>query len=114
MKILVCGDRLWTDKELIRKVLKEYPVDTIFEGEAPGADTLARIVAGELGITVDPYPALWRLYGNAAGPIRNRKMLDQKPDLVLAFHDNIKVSKGTADTIREARRRGIPWRIVSH
>ena len=41
-------------------------------------------------------------------------MLDQKPDLVLAFHDDLGKSRGTADTVGEAKRRGIPVEHVFH
>ena len=46
----------------------------------------------------------WKGYGKAAGPIRNRRMLDDfQPDLVLAFPGN----KGTNDCIAAARQRDI-------
>jgi hypothetical protein len=38
-------------------------------------------------------------------------MLDQNPGLVIAFWDG--KSRGTAHTIGEARRRGIPVEVVS-
>jgi hypothetical protein len=40
-------------------------------------------------------------------------MLDTKPDLVIAFHEDIESSKGTKDCIKEARRRGIAVDVVS-
>lgn len=115
MKVLVCGDRNWADKELIKSILKSTPdLELVIEGGARGADTLAREAAVELGVEVREYRADWEKYGRAAGPIRNRQMLDEKPDLVIAFHDNISESKGTADTLREAKRRGIGCRLVGH
>jgi hypothetical protein len=38
-------------------------------------------------------------------------MLDLKPDLVIAFHEDLNVSKGTMDCILEANRRGIKVEI---
>ena len=38
--------------------------------------------------------------------VRNKKMLDMNPDLVIAFHDDIENSKGTKDCIKEAEKRG--------
>jgi len=56
-----------------------------------------------------PFPAHWDEYGRAAGPIRNRQMLDKGwADAVVAFHLNLDESKGTADMVREARKRGLP------
>lgn len=115
MKVLACGDRNWTDKGLIKSTLESIPdLELVIEGGARGADTLAREAAVELGIEVREYGADWERFGRAAGPIRNRRMLDEKPDLVIAFHDNISKSKGTADTLREAKRRGIGCRLIDH
>jgi len=114
MKVLVCGDRNWTDEAPIRERLSKLPKDTIIlEGGARGADTLARHAAEYLGLKVIEFPADWKKHGRAAGPIRNREMLDQKPDLVVAFHSNLAASKGTADTVREAKKRGIPVEVVT-
>jgi hypothetical protein len=38
-------------------------------------------------------------------------MLDLNPELVIAFHENISNSKGTIDTVTEAKRRGIPVEV---
>lgn len=118
MKVLVCGDRHWTWAHVapIRAHLAALVSDeqiVIIHGGAPGVDSIAHRIARQLGYSVQVYPADWHTYGNAAGPIRNRLMLDQQPDLVLAFHPNLAESKGTADTVREARRRGIPVEVIT-
>jgi len=90
-------------------VLLTLPSDTIIvEGEAEGADLLARSVAEELGFHVEPYPANWTQYGRAAGPIRNKQMLDEgQPHLVIYFHDDLAKSTGTRDMVKKAKERGI-------
>ncbi len=110
MRVLVTGSRDWHNKERIREVLSSLSdVEVIIEGEARGADTLAREVAEELHIPVEPYPANWGKFGRAAGPIRNREMVSKgKPDLVVAFHDDIEHSKGTLDMVTFAR-----YKIIS-
>jgi hypothetical protein len=114
MKALICGDRKWTDREKIRSRLSQLPPGSeIIEGGAPGADKLSRFEALKLDMKVTEFPAEWKKYGRAAGPIRNRKMLDEKPDLVIAFHPDLSQSRGTADTVREAKRRGIPVEVIS-
>ena len=106
MLVLVCGSRGWTDAETIRVALAVLPADvTILHGDAHGADRMAGRVAAELGHTVRVMPAEWNRYGNRAGYVRNIAMLDERPDLVIAFHDG--QSRGTQHTIREARRRRI-------
>ncbi len=113
MKVLVCGDRNWTNAKLIKKRLLELPCNTIIiEGGATGADTIVREVALEIGLEVVEFPAAWKKYGKSAGIRRNIKMLDTKPHLVLAFHDNIHKSKGTKHTVGEARKRGIDVEII--
>ena len=102
LRILCCGDRNWKDKQAIESTIKDrlaaYQIETIIEGEARGADKLSAEVAKGLHISVLLFPADWTKYGKAAGVIRNQQMLDEgKPNLVLAFHDDIKKSKGTKD-----------------
>jgi hypothetical protein len=96
-KLLVCGDRGWQDDKMIYSVLcelkKEYGITTIIEGEASGADRAGASAARKLDLTLKPFPAQWLRYGRAAGP--NRQMLKDNPDLVVAFHDDLKNSKGT-------------------
>lgn len=113
MKILVCGDRHYSRASFIRARLNRIPrLAVIIHGGAKGADTLAGEIAKELGFTVVPIYAEWDKYGRIAGPIRNRKMLDLKPELVIAFHDDIENSKGTKDCVQEAKRRGISVEVI--
>ena len=116
MKVLICGDREWDDREKIRGELralrKTWDVLEICEGECRGADTIAREEAERMGIPVRPFPADWRRYGKRAGPIRNRQMLKEfAPDMVLAFHDDIERSRGTRDMVTIARAANIPTHV---
>lgn len=113
MKILVCGDRNWSDRDKILARLYELGEDvTVIHGACRGADQLAGQVAKSLGYRVLEFPADWDKHGKSAGPIRNRLMLDQKPDLVIAFHSNLDSSRGTKDSVTEARRRHIPVEVI--
>lgn len=112
VRVLVCGSRNWSKKRTIEKVLSRLNVQTVIEGEASGADTLAKEVAEENGIPVEGFPAKWDKYGRRAGPIRNQRMIDEgAPDLVLAFHEDFFNSKGTRDMVKKARNAGLPVRI---
>jgi hypothetical protein len=111
MKVLVCGSRSWGLIEPIRQRLSVLPEGSeIIHGGAGGADERAQVIARELGIDQKVYWPNWSRYGNAAGPIRNIAMLDEDPDLVIAFWDG--VSRGTMNTIVEAEKRGIPTEII--
>jgi hypothetical protein len=109
MKILVTGDREFacfaTVKLAYHYVEHTYgPIKTVVHGAARGADQLAGMVALDRNIGVVPMPAQWNRYGKGAGPIRNQRMLDDHPDIkvVLAFHENLKTSKGTKDMLSRA------------
>ena len=119
MRVLICGDRNWTDSKLIKETIEEITkslyINYIIEGEAWGADKLGAKVAQELGIKVIKYPADWKKYGKAAGSIRNRQMLEEGcPTVVLAFHDYIHKSKGTLHMMKIAMEKKVTVRLISH
>jgi hypothetical protein len=99
MKVLVFGGRDFIDEKFIFRVLDklhvEYgPFTCLVEGEARGVDTIAKKWAKKCGLKVKKHPANWKLYGKAAGAIRNQEMLDEnKIDLAIAFPGG----RGTTD-----------------
>lgn len=112
MKVLVCGSRSWKRAPLIRERLALLPPGTvILHGGAHGADAMAGQIAADLGFEVKEFPANWDRYRGGAGIRRNLLMLDERPELVLAFW--IDGTTGTGHTVKEARRRGIPVEVVS-
>jgi hypothetical protein len=130
MRVIVCGDRKWRDPAPIFRELDGLVVATgddleLIEGCAHGADELAGnhpparhdhgfFSGGWAWLRHRPathVPADWEHLGRRAGPMRNRSMLARNPDLVLAFHANIRESRGTADMIRAARAAGVEVRL---
>lgn len=116
MRVLVCGDRRWSHAGVLVGVLdrihRERGIDVVIEGEARGADTMAAGWAENHGVRVEPYPASWARHGRAAGPIRNRRMLEEgRPELVVAFHDDLARSKGTLSMVALARKAGVPVEV---
>lgn len=91
MKVLVCGGRDFSDYDYLESVLNEVdsktPILELAQGGARGADSLAHKWAVENGIyKICTFIADWDTHGRAAGPIRNRQMLNEfQPDLVVAF-----------------------------
>ena len=99
-----------------------------YTGRCYGADYQSKQVAMKLGIQVIECPANWDFYKKAAGPIRNQKQLEllnllsgvsltglENEDCdaeVLAFHSDIKNSKGTKDMVNRAKKAGVKVRIV--
>jgi len=114
MKTIVCGDRDWTDTGLVYGILSAIEIDCIIEGEARGADLIARAYAEYFGVPFIPHPANWSRFHRAAGPIRNREMLEENPEFVIAFHDSINSSKGTKDMVSIALKKGVDVFLVTH
>lgn len=105
--------------EIVARELKCFPLGTILiHGDCRGADTIARLIGEELGFNIRSYPADWDAFHIAAGAIRNREMLkkenipEEPIDLVLAFHQNIKESKGTKDMLRISSIAGVQFRLI--
>lgn len=125
LRVLMCGDRnwwSWTPIELIVETFESgYGLGNwlLIEGEALGADKMARRVAEQHGMSVDagtilPFPADWNSLGRRAGPVRNQQMLDEgKPRYVIAFHDDLASSKGTADMVKRALKARIPTVLIN-
>lgn len=117
-KVLICGDRNWGDinpiKELIKRLAKKHGVNglLVIHGKAPGADTMAGVAAKEASVHVAEVPALWDTRYRAAGPQRNQAMLALDPDLVVAFHPDLKSSKGTKDMVKRSRKAGVEVKVV--
>ena len=116
MRVLVCGSRAWPTKKMVHVVLDgllaQYPDLEVISGMASGADRHAAEWAERHGCLI-AFPADWGTHGRAAGPIRNRQMLDAgRPDLVVAFSDNIATSVGTKDMATIAAQAGIPVYVI--
>jgi hypothetical protein len=119
--ILYCGDRNWSDPVPIQKSFDKEKPTIIIEGEARGADTMARREAHLRGeIEVMAFPARWNRYGRAAGPIRNELMLstllgyrDNDYEIkVVAFHSDLSQSRGTANMVALAKEAGVEVEII--
>jgi len=108
MRILVCGSQEYNDRETIKKELVKRNVIHVINGGARGADALAVSIARELKVGWETHMADWGIFGKAAGPIRNKRMLDRgKPDIVLAFFAG-KRTPGTQNMVKQAKKAGVP------
>jgi hypothetical protein len=114
VKVIVAGGRGITDYSLVVEAmlnadLMEGIVPTqIVSGKARDVDTLGERWAVEHGLPVTPFPARWRdadgTYYPKAGHQRNSTMADHADALVAVWDGQ---SKGTADMIKKARKRGL-------
>lgn len=107
-RVLVCGGRDYDNTERVYETLNAAwllnRLDVVASGGATGADELAIQWAKQMQVPYQVWPAQWSLLGKAAGPIRNKQMLDEfQPTLVLAFPGG----KGTAHMVRIAKDAGV-------
>jgi hypothetical protein len=125
-RVLVTGSRDWQAIGVVRRALDEVlavlPHDqplVVAHGDCPtGADIMAKVWALTTftpactddfeRVTEEPHPAAWHVHGNAAGPIRNKAMVDKGADICLAFIRN--GSRGASHTAALVEQAGIPTR----
>jgi len=112
MNVLVTGGRNFADYQTVENamdsLLLKYPTLELIHGGASGADALADRWAKKRLVPCEVFPADWKKHGRAAGPIRNQEMLDQHPQIVVAFPGG----RGTQDMILRAKRAKITVIIV--
>lgn len=123
-RLLITGSRnhQWTSYDshalliAVREILeKTHELPVLIHGGATGADTeAARAGQRLLGLSIEVHRADWNTYGRAAGPIRNKEMVNLGADLCLAFPDHPKGqgSRGTWGCIELAYQSGIPVLVV--
>lgn len=117
--IIVCGGRDYEDRERVFHALDmlhaREPITLIVHGacrrsgerEMCGADRWAHQWALARGVKPEPHPAEWDMWGEKAGPMRNKQMAEMGAHGCVAFPGG----RGTANMVRHAERFGIPvWR----
>lgn len=116
MKVLISGSRTWKKTGPIEVALLGlkalYPDLEVIVGDCPtGVDKIVWDMCQKHTILGYRFFADWKMYGLKAGPIRNREMVSEKPDLCYAFRDE-GPSPGTDDCVRQAMEAGIPTYII--
>ena len=113
-RLLVCGSRNYPNKEKVHAYLTimrgTHSDLLIITGMANGPDIWAYWFAQRYGIPCECYPAKWNEHGKRAGYVRNKEMIESKPNFVAAFWDG--KSNGTKHTIDLAQKYHIPIEII--
>jgi hypothetical protein len=108
-RVAIVGSRGYPLMDSIDLFVQTLPPDTVVvSGGARGVDREAARAARRHGLSTMVFFADWATYGRRAGMVRNEQIVDHA-DQIVAFWDG--QSPGTADTIRKARRKGLPVRI---
>lgn len=115
MRVIVCGGRTYNDKSFLDFFLDSfhsiYTIDTLIQGGARGADSLANEWAKQRNIQMVEFPAKWKEFGKIAGILRNLQMVEEGyPDYVVAFPGG----KGTGHMVKLAKSLDIPYIEVEH
>lgn len=90
-------------REALDHLARERGVLEVISGGATGADAIAHEWAISRSLRSTVIRADWKMFGRAAGPIRNKRMIDLKPNFVVAFTGG----KGTAGMVQIARDAGV-------
>lgn len=116
MRIAFTGDRYWRKEyfsvlyDFFEKKINDG--DHIILGDCPtGVDRICLFycvnnIADE-SITWDIHKADWSI-GKGGGHVRNKAMLDNGAEALVAVHENFDRSKGTLNCVRQALKRDIP------
>lgn len=88
--VLVCGSRFAKVLDIplvdttMLSLYEESEFSRVVTGDAKGYDSLAKAWANVHGLKYQGYPADWKKYGKAAGPIRNRWMFENERHKLMA------------------------------
>ncbi len=118
VRVAVTGSRHYADEAAVERAFQYIYELTgpffLLVGDATGADAIARRLHDPEFQQV--FVADWKTHGRAAGPIRNREMLDAGAHYLLAFvepcdcdrYPGTHATHGTQDCINAAQERYIP------
>lgn len=118
---LVCGGRDYSDRDAVFRALdalhRKHPNITILHGACCEKDDPTRLTGADrwgqewAQVRQRPYigvPAEWLMSGNAAGPIRNGRMLWYLPHGCVTFPGHA----GTSNMCQQAEASGLKvWRV---
>ena len=114
-KVVVAGGRKFNDYKMLEanldNLLSKMEDIEIVSGVANGADKLGERYSKERGYKLKQFPADWNTHKYAAGPIRNKQMLDYC-DAVIVFWDG--VSRGSMNMINITKKANKPIRIIKY
>ena len=114
--LLIAGGRDFSNYDLLARRCAAFIAENcgarelvVISGRASGADSLGERFAREYSLECKYYPAQWKTYGRAAGPIRNKQMAEVADGAVVFWDSH---SRGTRNMIGYLQERGVPYELV--
>lgn len=106
MKTIIAGTRTVINYQKVLTAIKKsgFKITEVVSGRATGVDRLGERFALNAKIPIKLFPALWKQYGSAAGPIRNTEMAVYAQALIAVWDGK---SPGTSNMIRVAQAAGL-------
>jgi hypothetical protein len=116
-RVIVTGSRQLAGRSVVWDVLDKLTADCgpllVVHGGCPnGADRFASEWCAMRGVGLVVYHAEWNRHGKLAGRIRNREMVADGADLVVAFPQDGAGNRGTRHCVEVAREAGLP--VIVH
>lgn len=109
MKVIIAGSRNVDDYKFVKQAVLDsgFDIREVVSGGARGVDQLGERYARENNLRLRRFEANWLRFKAAAGPIRNRDMVDYAEALIAIPLKN-GISVGTRHIIAVAKKARIP------
>jgi len=105
MKVIIAGSRTFTNltDEYLDSITEksDFVITEVVCGYAPGVDMAGESWADTNMIPVKHFKPDWELYGNYAGPLRNRKMAVYGDALILIWDGSSKGSQSMKNEMKK-------------
>ena len=110
MKVIIAGSRDIDNMGYVEEAIKEsgFEITEVVCGLCRGVDLLGKEWALKNNVPIKEFPPNWNLYGNAAGPIRNKEMAEYAEALIAIRKAG---SKGTTHMILVAKKKGLKFYV---
>lgn len=112
-KTIIAGGRDFDGYNFLKENIDklDITITEVVSGKCQGVDLFGEKYAKENEIKIKEFPANWKQFGKAAGPIRNGEMA-KYADTLIAFWDQ--KSKGTKSMIDLAKKNGLTVYVINY
>jgi hypothetical protein len=106
VRVIIAGSREITDFSLVERAVEQsgFRPSVVISGRCRGVDLLGERWARKHRVPLETFPAAWRLYGDAAGPLRNGVMVSVVEGLIVIWDG---LDTGSADVFRRGLEAGL-------